>query len=101
MRLAGELAAIDRDGDAHPRAAAGRRWPRWCRRATEWGLSGVEFGCAIPGTVGGAVRMNAGAYGGEMRDVLAEALVLAGDGERSGGADELAMRYRGLERDGR
>jgi UDP-N-acetylenolpyruvoylglucosamine reductase len=65
------------------------------RRATEWGLSGVEFGCAIPGTVGGAVRMNAGAYGGEMRDVLAEALVLAGDGERSGGADDLAMRYRG------
>ena len=47
------------------------------KRATEWGLAGVEFGCAIPGTVGGAVRMNAGAYGGEMRDVLAEALVLA------------------------
>src|SRR5207253_3217389 len=47
------------------------------------------------GTVGGAVRMNAGAYGGEVRDVLAEALVLSGDGERSGGPDDLAMRYRG------
>src|SRR5262249_42300136 len=38
---------------------------------------------------------NAGAYGGEMRDVLAEALVLAGDGERRGGPEQLAMRYRG------
>ena len=94
LRLAGELAAIDRDGDAI-RCGGGASLAAVVRRATEWGLSGVEFGCAIPGTVGGAVRMNAGAYGGEMRDVLAEALVLAGDGERSGGADALAMRYRG------
>ena len=71
------------------------------RRATEWGLSGVEFGCAIPGTVGGAVRMNAGAYGGEMRDVLAEALVLAGDGERSGGRRRPGDALPGVERDGR
>ena len=94
MRLAGELAAIDRDGDGI-RCGGGASLAAVVRRATEWGLSGVEFGCAIPGTVGGAVRMNAGAYGGEMRDVLAEALVLAGDGERSGGPDDLAMRYRG------
>jgi UDP-N-acetylenolpyruvoylglucosamine reductase len=94
VRLAGELAAIDRDGDAIA-CGGGASLAAVVRRATEWGLSGVEFGCAIPGTVGGAVRMNAGAYGGEMRDVLAEALVLAGDGERSGGADDLAMRYRG------
>ena len=71
------------------------------RRATEWGLSGVEFGCAIPGTVGGAVRMNAGAYGGEMRDVLAEALVLAGDGERRGGRGRAGDALPGVERDGR
>ena len=94
VRLAGELAAIDRDGDGI-RCGGGASLAAVVRRATEWGLSGVEFGCAIPGTVGGAVRMNAGAYGGEMRDVLAEALVLAGDGERSGGPDDLAMRYRG------
>jgi UDP-N-acetylmuramate dehydrogenase len=94
VRLAGELAAIDRDGDGI-RCGGGASLAAVVRRATDWGLSGVEFGCAIPGTVGGAVRMNAGAYGGEMRDVLAEALVLAGDGERSGGPDDLAMRYRG------
>jgi UDP-N-acetylenolpyruvoylglucosamine reductase len=94
VRLAGELAAIDRDGDAIA-CGGGASLAAVVKRATEWGLSGVEFGCAIPGTVGGAVRMNAGAYGGEMRDVLAEALVLAGDGERSGGADDLAMCYRG------
>jgi UDP-N-acetylenolpyruvoylglucosamine reductase len=63
--------------------------------ASGWGLSGVEFGCAIPGTVGGAVRMNAGAYGGEMRDVLAEALVVRAGGERRGGREQLEMRYRG------
>jgi len=94
VRLGGELAAIDRDGDAIA-CGGGASLAAVVRRATEWGLSGVEFGCAIPGTVGGAVRMNAGAYGGEMRDVVAEALVLAGDGERRGGPDDLAMRYRG------
>ena len=65
------------------------------KRAGQWGLAGVEFGCAIPGTVGGAVRMNAGAYGGEMREVLGRALVMRAGGGREGGPDELEMRYRG------
>ena len=55
------------------------------KRATEWGLSGIEFGCAIPGTAGGAVRMNAGAYGGEIRDMLAEALVIGPAGRDAAG----------------
>ena len=54
------------------------------RRCQEWGLSGIEFGCAIPGTAGGAVRMNAGAYGSEMRDVLERATVAGPDGVASG-----------------
>ena len=93
LRLEGELAAIERDGDGQLRRR--RVAGRGRETGDGAGLSGIEFGCAIPGTVGGAVRMNAGAYGGEMRDVLVEAVVLAGDGERSGGADELALRYRG------
>jgi UDP-N-acetylmuramate dehydrogenase len=45
------------------------------------GLSGFEFACGIPGTVGGALYMNAGAYGGQISDVLERALVLTEDGE--------------------
>ncbi|WP_151736374.1 UDP-N-acetylmuramate dehydrogenase [Paenibacillus tengchongensis] len=46
------------------------------RYALEQGLSGLEFACGIPGTVGGALYMNAGAYGGEIKDVLHSALVI-------------------------
>lgn len=95
VRLAGDLAAVAREGEGRIRAGGGASLAVVVRRATEWGLSGVEFGCAIPGTAGGAVRMNAGAYGGELRDVLAEALVVSAAGERRGGPEQLAMRYRG------
>jgi UDP-N-acetylenolpyruvoylglucosamine reductase len=93
VRLAGELASIERQDDDIV-CGGGASLAAVVKRATGWGLSGVEFGCAIPGTVGGAVRMNAGAYGGEMRDLLAEALVLDGEGERRQDADGLEMRYR-------
>jgi len=94
VRLAGGLAAIERDGE-HIHCGGGASLAAVVKRATGWGLSGIEFGCAIPGTVGGAVRMNAGAYGGEMKDVLEQALVLYADGERRGGPAELELRYRG------
>ena len=44
-------------------------------------LTGLEFAAGIPGTLGGAVRMNAGAYGGEMKQVLESAVVLTQEGE--------------------
>ncbi len=93
VRLAGELARIERDGD-RVACGGGASLAAIVKRATGWGLSGIEFGCAIPGTAGGAVRMNAGAYGSEMRDVLAEALVIGPKGSRRGGPDELGMTYR-------
>jgi UDP-N-acetylenolpyruvoylglucosamine reductase len=93
VRLAGELARIERDGD-RVICGGGASLAAIVKRATGCGLSGIEFGCAIPGTAGGAVRMNAGAYGGEMRDVLADALVIGPDGSRRGGPDDLGMRYR-------
>jgi UDP-N-acetylenolpyruvoylglucosamine reductase len=93
VRLAGELARIERDGD-RVICGGGASLAAIVKRTTGWGLSGIEFGCAIPGTAGGAVRMNAGAYGGEMRDVLADALVIGPDGSRRGGPDDLGMRYR-------
>ena len=96
IRLAGELARIERDED-RVTCGGGASLAAIVKRATEWGLSGIEFGCAIPGTAGGAVRMNAGAFGGEIRDVLAEALVIGAEGQRRGGPDALGMTYRRSE----
>jgi UDP-N-acetylenolpyruvoylglucosamine reductase len=93
VRLDGSLATIDLDA-GHAICGGGASLAAVVRRATDSGLSGIEFGCAIPGTVGGAVRMNAGAYGGELRDVLIEALVVSADGVRRHGPDELEMTYR-------
>ena len=68
---------------------------RLCRVACEHGLSGLEFAYGIPGSVGGAVYMNAGAYGGEMKDVLTEAELLLSDGKRvTRPADTLSLGYR-------
>ena len=63
--------------------------------AREASLTGLEFASGIPGTVGGAVAMNAGAYGGEMRDILQKVTVLTGDLEvRTLPAEELDLGYR-------
>jgi UDP-N-acetylenolpyruvoylglucosamine reductase len=93
LRLDGELAAIELDAD-RARCGGGASLAALVRRATDVGLTGIEFGCAIPGTVGGAIRMNAGAYGGELRDVLVDAVVVSARGTRHGGPAELEMTYR-------
>lgn len=65
------------------------------KKALACGLTGLEFASGIPGTVGGAVVMNAGAYGGEMKDVLREVQVLTREGEiLTLSADELELGYR-------
>src|SRR5699024_5612443 len=65
------------------------------REALESHLSGLEFACGIPGSVGGALFMNAGAYGGEVKDVLESAIVVDRDGElRDLKASELDLEYR-------
>ena len=64
-------------------------------KAAEAGLTGFEFASGIPGTVGGAVVMNAGAYGGEMKDVLVSVDVLTAAGEvKTIPAEELELGYR-------
>ena len=66
------------------------------KRAASEGLSGFEFASGIPGSIGGAVFMNAGAYGGETKDILEEAHVIAADGSKAFTmtAEELQMGYR-------
>ncbi len=77
------------------RAQAGALLSGIAREALEGSLAGFEFAGGIPGTLGGAVVMNAGAYGGELKDVLQEVQVLTKDGEmRTIPAKDLAMGYR-------
>src|SRR5438067_1497041 len=63
-------------------------------RARTAGLGGFEFASAIPGTAGGGVRMNAGAYGREWRDVVVDALVVDASGKRTLDVEELGLSYR-------
>lgn len=57
-------------------AGAGMSLGRLCAEAQQRALSGMEFACGIPGTVGGAIYMNAGAYGGELKDIVAQVTFL-------------------------
>ncbi|HXF31457.1 MAG TPA: UDP-N-acetylmuramate dehydrogenase [Solirubrobacterales bacterium] len=69
MKLGGALTEVERDG-THLLCGGGARLPSVAGKTPAWGLTGLEFGVNIPGTVGGAVRMNANAYGGELAAVL-------------------------------
>lgn len=74
---------------------AGALLSRTARAAYQAGLTGLEFAAGIPGSTGGAVAMNAGAYGGEIKDVLVDARVLTPEGEiLTLTAEELALGYR-------
>ncbi|TCI25028.1 UDP-N-acetylmuramate dehydrogenase [Exiguobacterium sp. SH3S2] len=89
-----ELNTVRRDGNRII-AQAGAAIIDVSRQALTEELSGLEFACGIPGTVGGAVYMNAGAYGGETKDVIASAVVLTPDGELlTLSKDELDLDYR-------
>lgn len=66
-----------------------------CNFALQNSLSGIEFAYGIPGSVGGAVYMNAGAYGGEIKDTIISATVLTANGEiKTVGRNEMALDYR-------
>ena len=93
VRLTGELAAAEVSeellvaGGGAPNAVC-------LHRARAAGLGGFEFACAIPGTAGGGVRMNAGAYGSDWKSVLERALVVERDGSEWRTCDELGLAYR-------
>jgi UDP-N-acetylmuramate dehydrogenase len=73
---------------------AGVRLPSAAAKAAGWGLAGLEFGINIPGTVGGAVKMNANAYGGELGEVLEWVDVATAAGVERRLPGELGFAYR-------
>jgi UDP-N-acetylenolpyruvoylglucosamine reductase len=93
VKLDRELAAISVDG-RHVLCGGGARLPALAARAARAGLSGIEFGVNIPGTVGGAVRMNANAYGGELESVLEWVQVVTAAGTQRREPHELGLGYR-------
>jgi UDP-N-acetylmuramate dehydrogenase len=93
LKLAGELAALNRDG-MRLVCGGGVRLPSAAAKTAGWGLTGLEFGVNIPGTVGGAVRMNANAYGGELARVLEWVDVCTGAGVERRDPGELGFEYR-------
>jgi len=96
LKLGGELGQAQVEGE---RLLAGGGAPNavCLHRVRAAGLGGFEFACAIPGTVGGGVWMNAGAYGSDWAQILDRALVVDEQGARWLTPAELGLRYRHSE----
>ncbi|MBQ3074346.1 MAG: UDP-N-acetylmuramate dehydrogenase [Ruminococcus sp.] len=94
LKLSGEFKEISHVENTI-RCGAGVTLSKLCTYALKNSLSGLEFAYGIPGTVGGAVYMNAGAYGGEMKDVLKSVTYLTDSGELvTSSVGELKLSYR-------
>jgi UDP-N-acetylmuramate dehydrogenase len=93
LRLGGDLAAARVEGDTLV-AGGGAKNALCLHRARDAGLGGLEFASAIPGTAGGGVRMNAGAYGRDWSSVLIDALVVGPAGTRTVDLAGLGLAYR-------
>ncbi len=90
-----ELCGIEQIGPDELRAESGASLSRVAMFAQHLGLTGMEFAHGIPGSIGGALCMNAGAYGGEMKDILSGASVFfPGEGVRHVTLEELDLGYR-------
>jgi UDP-N-acetylmuramate dehydrogenase len=96
VRLEGELATVEVAG-AKLSAGGGAANAVCLHRARTASLGGLEFACAIPGTAGGGVRMNAGAYGSDWAAILERALVVSRDGSDWVSAADLGLSYRHSE----
>lgn len=96
LKLGGELAAAEVEGERL--LAGGGAVNAVClHRVRAAGLGGFEFACAIPGTIGGGVWMNAGAYGSDWASILERALVVDAEGARWLSPAELGLSYRHSE----
>ncbi len=93
LKLDGQLATIEREG-TRLLCGGGARLPQAAARAARDGLTGLEFGVNIPGTVGGAVKMNANAYGGDLSRTLEWVEVASPAGTQVRAPEELGFSYR-------
>jgi UDP-N-acetylenolpyruvoylglucosamine reductase len=93
LKLDGALATIEQRGD-RLLCGGGARLPQAAAKAARAGLSGLEFGVNIPGTVGGAVRMNANAYGGDLSRVLEWVDIARPGGRERRRPEQLGFAYR-------
>ena len=93
LKLDKDLSTIELDG-TRIHCGGGARLPAVSARAATAGLTGIEFGVNIPGSVGGAVRMNANAYGGVLARVLEWVDVVTPSGTDRRGPDQLGFAYR-------
>ncbi|MDP9293890.1 MAG: FAD-binding protein, partial [Actinomycetota bacterium] len=93
LKLDGQLSSIERH-ETRVVCGGAARLPSAAAKAAAWGLAGLEFGINIPGTVGGAVKMNANAYGGELGRVLEWVSVCTARGVDRRRPDELGFTYR-------
>jgi UDP-N-acetylenolpyruvoylglucosamine reductase len=93
VKLDRKLALIKHEGERIV-CGGGARLPSVAARAAQAGLSGIEFGVNIPGTVGGAVRMNANAYGGELAKALEWVELVTASGTERRAPAELGFGYR-------
>lgn len=93
IKLDGHLTEVHFEDDGVI-AGGGARLPRLAAKTAEHGLAGLEFGVNIPGTVGGAIRMNANAYGGELARVLEWAEVATPTGIERRTAQQFDFKYR-------
>jgi UDP-N-acetylmuramate dehydrogenase len=93
MKLDKDFSMIELDGE-RIRCGAGVRLPALAAFAAKAGLSGIEFGVNIPGTVGGAVRMNANAYGGALADTLEWVEIVTARGTERRAPEQLGFSYR-------
>ncbi|MBQ6455526.1 MAG: UDP-N-acetylmuramate dehydrogenase [Mogibacterium sp.] len=106
IRLGGDFDSIaqDPDDDTLVRVGAARLLSSTSAFLTERGLAGFEFASGIPGSIGGAVFMNAGAYGGEMKDVVISVRLMSPDGsemlELAGSDMEFGYRHSMVEDSG-
>lgn len=95
IKLGSFFGEIKVDGDKMD-CGCGTLMPAAAKAASENGLTGFEFASGIPGSLGGAIFMNAGAYGGEMRDIVESVTVLSRDGleMKTYAKEEMGFSYR-------